>query len=101
MTALEEVKSVKAERPLVFVLILVLTVTSLFSLYMDFLGDREIEAQGFERGRCVGWADAAGLVPAWDESGACVLGQYPADSVGYTDVPRDRDGTFDTEAVTP
>jgi len=33
----------------------------------------------YERGRCVGWADAQGLVPAWDADGRCVLGDYPAD----------------------
>lgn len=32
-----------------------------------------------DRGRCIGWAESQGLVPAWDEDGACVLGMYPAD----------------------
>lgn len=30
------------------------------------------------RGRCIGWAEAQGLIPAWDEDGECVLGMYPA-----------------------
>lgn len=45
------------------------------SLLMLRMGLWRTEA--FERGRCTGWADAAGLVPAWDEDGACVLGGHP------------------------
>jgi hypothetical protein len=32
----------------------------------------------FGRGRCTGWADAAGLVAAWDADGECVIGERPA-----------------------
>lgn len=34
------------------------------------------------RGRCIGWAEAQGLVAAWDEDGACVLGTYAAEVDG-------------------
>lgn len=41
----------------------------------------QVEVQvplAFEKGRCVGWADAHGRVAAWDDNGDCVLGEYPA-----------------------
>ena len=32
-------------------------------------------------GRCEGWADAQGLVAAWDSEGRCVLGDRVAEGV--------------------